>query len=268
MTLAFFHERWRQKVSLLAAGALQAAEMPAVEAHVAGCAGCRADLEESRALFATLLDDPVRLAQPPLAVSALRARVEARLDETSAPVFGAAVPRLLWAGVAAALVVALVAAMALRGTAPAAVGPDVAAGQVPTPPALADSAPAVSDQALTRMERTVAREQAARYLGEAQDVLVTVTAAPRKCQRGEARVDVADEARRSRDLLARRATLDLDVAAADSAGPVLDDVERALREVASLEGCARRGTLLALHKDMERRRLLMKMDLMARELEG
>jgi hypothetical protein len=53
-----------------------------------------------------------------------------------------------------------------------------------------------------------------------------------------------------------------------SARPVLEDVELMLREVASLEACARRGELEAIGRELGRRRLLMKMDLMARELQG
>ena len=127
---------------------------------------------------------------------------------------------------------------------------------------------AVSDEALERMERTMARERTARYLDEAQDVLVTVSGAPRRCDRKTQHVDMGDETRRSRELLARRASLDLDGSAALSAGPVLDDVEKVLREVASLENCARRRDVEAIHRHVSRERLLMKMELMTRELAG
>ena len=126
----------------------------------------------------------------------------------------------------------------------------------------------VSDEALERMERTMARERTARYLDEAQDVLVTVSGAPRRCDLQTQHVDLADETRRSRELLARRARLDLDGSAALTAGPVLDDVEKVLREVASLESCARRRDVEAIHRHLERGRLLMKMELMTRELAG
>ena len=63
-------------------------------------------------------------------------------------------------------------------------------------------------------------------------------------------------------------SLDLDGSAALTAGPVLDDVEKVLREVASLENCARRRDVEAIHRHVERERLLMKMELMTRELAG
>jgi hypothetical protein len=126
----------------------------------------------------------------------------------------------------------------------------------------------VPDEFLRRMERTAAREQAARYLGEAGDVLVTVAARPHRCRKGEERVDVGEEAQRSRELLARGRLIDMHAAAVASARPVLDDVEQMLREVASLESCARKHDLQTITREVERSRLLLKIDLMTRELQG
>jgi hypothetical protein len=129
--------------------------------------------------------------------------------------------------------------------------------------------PEVSQDALDRLERTLARERAARYLAEAQDVLVNVAAAPRNCVRAGQRVEMGEEAQRSRELLAERALLvDIEGSAVAGARPVLEDVEQVLREVATLPDCAHRRDLRAIHKEMERRRLLMKIDLMTRELVG
>jgi hypothetical protein len=54
----------------------------------------------------------------------------------------------------------------------------------------------------------------------------------------------------------------------DSVRPVLRDVEYVLREVASLPSCAREKDLLAIQREVSRRNLLMKIDLMTRELKG
>ena len=59
-----------------------------------------------------------------------------------------------------------------------------------------------------------------------------------------------------------------DGSAVRSARPVLDDVEEMLREVASLEDCARFPDLERLQGEIERRQLLMKVRLMQRELLG
>jgi len=115
----------------------------------------------------------------------------------------------------------------------------------------------------------VARENAVRYLAEAQDLLVTVAAAPLACDRKRARVDVEEEARRSRELLSRRALLvQADRAEMAGARPILEDVSNMLGEVAALDPCARPEDLLAIQEQMSRRRLLMKIDLMTRELQG
>jgi hypothetical protein len=115
----------------------------------------------------------------------------------------------------------------------------------------------------------VARQQAVRYLNEAQDVLVTVAAAPRACRRASQRVDVGEEARRSRELLSQRALLvEVGEDAVPTAAPVLRDVEEMLHEVALLEPCARARDLETIHREIGRRNLLMKIDLMTRELQG
>ncbi len=128
---------------------------------------------------------------------------------------------------------------------------------------------AMGDDALRRLERNMAREQAVRYLNEAQDVLVNMAAQPRDCDHDKARVDVGDEAQRSQELLTRRALLvEMDQEGLASARPVLEDVERVLREVASLRSCARAGDVERVRRDLEERRLLMKIRLMSRELQG
>jgi hypothetical protein len=253
------HGRWRRGTSLLAAGALEGAERLAAERHAAGCAECGTDLAALRAMLATAAADEACVAEPPVAAEWLHARVLARLDER--PQTPRRAPGLAWAGLAAAAALAAFAALARPVIAPA---PSAGAP-------VADAGPriAVSDEALDRIERTMARERAARYLDEAQDVLVTVSGAPRDCDRaGHRHVDMEAERLRSRELLERRSRLDLDESAAVAAGPVLDDVERVLREVASLEGCARRRDVEAIHREVERERLLIRIDLTARELAG
>jgi hypothetical protein len=256
----WWHGRWRRDLSLLAAGALNERERAAAERHAAACTECAADLAALRAALAVAASDEACAAEPPVAVEWLRARVHARLDAAASPRSHAR--RAAWAaGLATAA--AVVAATILSRRLPPPPVPSPAIAQSVAEPEIA-----VSEEALERMERTMARERTARYLDEAQDVLVTVSGAPRRCDRKTQHVDMADETRRSRELLARRALLDLDGSAALTAGPVLDDVENVLREVASLENCARRRDVEAIHRHVERERLLMKMELMTRELAG
>jgi hypothetical protein len=253
--MTLFHGRWRQRVSLLAAAALDPHEEPAVRAHLASCDACRADYDGSLRALDVLGRDPARSAEMPLSIGALRTRVLARLD-------GAPAPRpFRWglgrAGLAAAaLAVAIVPTLLERTSHRSADRPVV-------------TEKLVSDDMMARMERRVARDSAARYLDEAQDLLVTVSAHPADCEKEHGRIDVGEEARRSRELLERRALMvELGGDEVASAQPLLDDVEGLLREVAALPACVRADSLDAIHRQMERRNVLMKIDLLTRELRG
>ena len=254
--MTLFHERWRVRVSLLAAGVLEAHEEAAVRAHLQACDACRADFERSRRALDVLARDPARTADAPVSVEFLKTRVLARLDE----VVVARPFRWGFAGVglaAAALVVAIVPPLVQRMHTPG------------TATAVIVEQPLVPEDVMARMERRLARDSAARYLDEAQDLLVTVSAHPADCEKEHGRVDVGEEARRSRELLERRALMvDLGGDEVSSAQPLLDDVEGLLREVAALPACVHADSLEAIHKQMERRNVLMKIDLMTRELRG
>jgi hypothetical protein len=192
----------------------------------------------------------------------LESRVRARLAETPRT-SGERRPSLgVLAPLAAAAAVAAVVGVSLPGRVPP---------TAPTPAATdgAEALEPASEEMLRRMERSLAREQAARYLSEAQDVLVTVAAGPPPCPRTRQNVEIEDEVQRSRDLLDRRAlVVDPGRDEVASAQPVLAEVEEMLREVAALPNCVRPGRLQALEREIERRRLLMKIDLMTRELQG
>lgn len=257
--MTILHGRWRQAVSLLACDALEGREREATLAHLETCAGCRAELAASRALFRVLAEDPVQAAQPDLPVEVLARRVAAKVAEALSSPRAQWGWRLLSVPVAAAAVVAVALLLPL-------LSPRLRPAAAPS---LAVAEVLVSHEAMGRLERTVAREQTARYLNEAQDLLVSVATMPPACRRKTQGLDLEDESERSRALLARRA-LSVDVNKDDvaAARPVLDDVEQVLREVAALPPCARREDLEAIHREMSRRNLLMKIDLMTRELEG
>jgi hypothetical protein len=263
--MIFAHQRCRRLVPLLAVDALVGEERGRVAAHVRTCTACRAEHDAVRALMGRLEEDPlrarVREAQVPLPLPVLVDLVDKGIDRALRGRRPA--PSRAWrVGLPVGAVAILAAALVLPWLLPRAAGPRLA-------PAVASPAPSVSEAALDRLERNVAREQAASYLSDAQDVLATVAASSRDCDRAEHRVDLEAESRRSRELLARRALLlDVDGAAVASAQPVLDDVEQMLREVASMESCARFRDVERLRGEIERRQLLMKVRLMQRELLG
>jgi hypothetical protein len=261
--MMFDHLRLRRLVPLLAVDALAGPERSRVLAHLEACGRCRAEHDATRALLHRLGEDPLRAAlrhaELGVPLPVLLQRVDAGIDRALAgPRAAAAGPWRI--GRMAAVAAALAAAIAIPSILQRTMGRD---------PERADVAPEVSAEALTRLERNVAREQTARYLNEAQDVLATVASSPRDCERAERRVDVEAESRRSRELLARRALLlDAQEGAVAGAQPVLDDVEQILREVASMEACARSRDVLRLQGEIERRQLLMKVRLIQRELLG
>jgi len=262
----FRHGRWRRRTALLALGALDEAEAARTRTHLATCADCARELAESRAALELVSQDPFRGAQPPVPLGALLARVRARLDETPAadgPVWR---PLLAGAGLLAAVVLAAVVSRALLPTTPAA--PASPAASVAPPSSEAGPA-ADSADAMRRLEHTLERERAAHYLSDAQDVLVTVASAPQRCARRPSAVEVGPEAERSRELLARRRLfVETDAPSTVVARDVLDDVEEMLREVAALDACARPQDLEAIRGEIARRHLLMKIDLVTRELQG
>jgi len=264
--MTLFHERWRRRVSLLASDALEGSERASTLAHLEGCTACREELAGVQRLLELVAADPIRDARPEMPLRALVARVQARLDDAdvdAAPVVRPqARPVAAW-WPALATTAAVVALLALPRSAERLAPP--ADGQARQPRAEAAQVP---PDMLQRLEANAAREQAARYLSAAQDVLLTVAARPRDCDRTNGRVDMAADARRSRELLARRVLLELDHAQVAAARPVLDDIERVLRDVAALEACARSQDLAQIHREIRERRLLMKIDLMTRELEG
>jgi len=266
--VSILHERWRRRVSLLVTGCLDEAERAATLAHLETCAACRDDRVALEALLADLSHDPLRRAEPEMAVEFVVSRVQARLDE----VIRSRSWRLGWvaAGLATGLLVALLVPRLIPRVVRPEGGGNAATGVAPSVgpvPALRQLE--LPDAALRRMERTVGREQAARYLAEAQDVLVTVASSRERCRREDTSVDVGEEARRSRELLARRAlVVDVEGDAMAAARPVIEDVERLLREVAALEACARQRDLDQIHDSIKRRKLLMKIDLMEKELLG
>lgn len=263
--MIFAHRRLRRSVSLLAAGVETGArEREAALAHLSTCGRCRAEAEELRAVVASLAADPLRAAEPGVAASVIAARAVAAAEAAHAP---AARPRLWLAALPAAAALGALAFLLPALVERARPRPQPVAARATIPPAEASAL--LSEDALARIERNLAREQAARYLSEAGEVLVSVAARGVDCDRADETLDVGAAPERSRELLGKRAlVVDAGGEAVASARGVLDDVELALRQVADLPSCVKRRDVELLQKDVEERQLLMRIRLMTRELEG
>jgi hypothetical protein len=252
----------RRLAGLLAAGVLEGKEREEALAHLATCARCREEHDALRAVVAAIREDPVRGAEPPVPVAFLVGRVQRAIEAAPTPERTrrhrlAALPAAAAILAAAVLVPAIVERLR-----PA---PEAAQATIPPP----EASPLLTEDALARIERNLAREHAARYLSEAGDVLVAVAATGVDCDRRDERLDVGRAPERSRELLERRALVVRGGGeAVASAQGVLDDVELALREVADLPSCVKRGDVERLRRAVADRQLLMRIRLMTRELEG
>lgn len=258
------HLRLRRRVSLLAAGVLDGRAREETLAHLGRCARCRAEHDELVALVRALESDPLRTAEPELVLSVLVDRVEREVERSLVTPQGRPRWWLVALPVAAAtLAAALVVPRLVEHFRPAAGPVRAAIPPLDAPP------PALAEETLARLERNVAREHAARYLSEASELLVSVSATGLDCDRHEDRLDVGEAPERSRELLEkRRLVVESGGEAVASAQGVLDDVELALREVADLPSCVRRRDVEHVRRQVERRQLLMRIRLMTRELEG
>jgi len=262
--MTLFHFRYRQRLGLLVSSSLDAHEADLVRKHVAGCSSCQAELAELSRLAAALRTDAALDRPLPVSSEALRTRVLARI-RTSSP--GPA-PRRTWSLAPAMAALGLVGIGLLAGVL-------VTRSSRPTrdpaqthAPLLASADTAVNDAAFyERLEKTHTRANAARYLAEAQDILVQVRAAADCPDSPKDSVDVAVEAQTSRTLLKRRAAL---VSGSQgtllAAQGVMEEVEGVLQQVAELPKCTRRKDVDAIARTVDRRNLLMKIDLVAQEL--
>jgi hypothetical protein len=256
------HLRRRRGVSLLAAGVLEGRERERTLAHVEACPRCRAEHDALRAVVAAMEQDPLREAEPQVSLAFLLGRVEREIERAPVP---AERPRwwlVALPAAAAALAVAVLVPLVVARLRPA---PTAVHAEIPP----SEASLLLTEDALARIERNLAREHAARYLSEAGEVLVAVAATDTDCDPAEERLDVGQAPERSRELLGRRALVVRGGGeAVASAQGVLDDVELALREVADLPSCVRRRDVERVRREVEERQLLMRIRLMTRELEG
>ena len=246
------HEILRQEVVDEALGLLNAERRAEVSGHLDSCPACREEHAGVRRALAAADEDPAVRREPPVDWRGMAPRVWAEIDRRlAAPAHRPATARHWWRDAWAAAAAAVLVFVLVRE-------------RRETP-----GEPGVPAESLLQMERTVNREQTVRYLQDAQGVLVSVTTALPRCERVPGRREAGPEARMSRDLLSRRRLLvDGEAEHLAAARPLLEDVDHLLGRVASLDMCARPEELQEIARRIAQERLLMKMDLMARELMG
>jgi hypothetical protein len=261
--VTLLHFRYRSRLGLLASSALDRRETEWVGGHVADCVSCQAELASLSRLTESLRADAAIDRPLPVSSEALRTRVLARI-RAAGPQAAPAPSLALFPVLSALGLVGL--GLAASYLAPRIVSPPGPALSAPLLQASAATAP--NDAAFyERLEKTHARANAARYLAEAQDVLIQVGAAADCPDSPKDSVDVAREAQASRSLLKRRAAL---VSGSQgtllAAQGVMEEVEGVLQQVAELPKCTRRRDVDVIARAVDRRNLLMKIDLVAQEL--
>lgn len=270
------HFTSRRRIALHAEGLLVSSEAARTDERIAACGACRRDFEALRAVVRLLEGDEARSLEAPISSGAMASRVRARLRESADSTLTAS-PRPRTALSSAAALAAVGAAAVLVGIGLASLRSDSSAPAETTTVSVAFEPVQVADDEaafLERLEREQVRVSAARYLSDAQDVLVHVAALSDDCADPRHRHDGADgglshEAERSRALLMRRARLAPEQhASLAAARSVIADVEGVLRQVAELPRCTRREDLDAIRESLDRKRLLMKIDLVSQELAG
>lgn len=131
------------------------------------------------------------------------------------------------------------------------------------------SAASVRESART-IEGRLARRGAARYLTDSRALLLNLVQAPARCRKSDGTFDITFEKEKSRDLLRRKNLHEgnLDVLRDRRLADLVGQLESLLIEVASLQDCASARQLHELREQIERRQILLRIDLMTREMEG
>jgi hypothetical protein len=169
-------------------------------------------------------------------------------------------PAMAW-GSLVAVTAALLAFTALRVLRPP-------ASEIAGPPASAS--PVVSPESARFLQQGLARQGAARYLRDSRALLVDLVQSPVRCLRSDGSLDVALEKERSQALL-RRKNLYLDALEGPRDQRLADlmrQLETLLVQVSSLDDCTAARQIHDLRREIERRQILLRIDLIAGEMEG
>jgi hypothetical protein len=247
---------------------LETAQRVRLEAHLSACAECAAAWEETRAALAAVDSGAAFPREADVDWEEFAARTVARARAAAGRGVRLPFPArrriAAWGLLAAAASILLVVALRI----------------VPAPPpaapvaSLPQGAPSGEDAAVPAettayLEAGVARRAAARSLRDGRALLLDLLEAPVRCRREDGHFDVAVERARSRELLRRLAVQRraLENPEDQRLSAVLGALSDLLLDVAEMDDCADGPQLRALKEAIERRQVLLRIDLMAREAE-
>jgi len=253
-------------------GLQDSAEEKATLGHIAGCAGCAAELETIRALMGALRageafpreaevdwDGFARvtvaraMAAPESAQEGLWNRLVASLTRPMTVSFNPVA--------AAAMTVVLLVGAGYLGYRFMPAG--VPQGESPRPQMTVLLVP---EESLNQLTVNLARDNTARYLDETKAVLLTLMDVPIGCD--DENVDITAERERAMELLRRQRLVatELDRFPLMRAQEVTTDLQQILLEISSLADCTKDENIQTLRDVIEKRQILVRMELLKQEL--
>ena len=261
--------------------ALTAEDREALLTHLSSCAPCASQWETMRRALDAADPETVfpmeaevdwdRLARA--TVARARAAAAAGIEGPSAAALPGAPRRPIatlvpaaarWAALAAAVVVAALLVYgwpSRRESGTARVPSPSEAGGPPTAESLREST--------AMIETRMARRGATRYLTDSRVLLLNLVQAPARCRRADGEFDITFEKEKSRELLRRKNLHEgnLDTLRDRRLADLVGQLESLLIQVASLEDCASARQLHDLREQIDKRQILLRIDLLTREIQ-
>ena len=141
----------------------------------------------------------------------------------------------------------------------------VTAPQTPTPVPVADHA-LVPDENLDLLAVNLARRNTAQYLRDTRSVLITLLDVEVGCDKDS--VDITAERAQALELLRRQrlVAVELSRSPLSRAQDITEDLQQLLLEISSLADCAPAGDIQTLRDVVEKRQILVRMELLTQEL--
>ncbi len=256
-------DAWGDSLVDLQYGLLDPQQERACRDHLDRCAACARRAAVLQRLEAALSAEPALPRERDVDWDAFaRATARralgrrARLLALLRPLAATPAARTAWAGAAAALVV--VAGLGVMSRGP---------GAPPAGPATAGAAEVMMPQDnLDHLSVNLARNNTARYLNETRAVLVTLLDVNIPCD--AEKVDISLERAKAVELLRRQRLIaaELRRMPLSRAEGVCNDLEGLLLEIASLGDCTRDEEIRTLRDAVEKRQILVRMELLSQEL--
>jgi hypothetical protein len=266
---------------------IDAVDAAACREHLAACVACSVEIQVMREISGALraveafprerevdwdrfARDTVRRAMvdpAPAWGAGWAARLRQALSHAfshmkTAPRGGWSPARVAWGGAAALVLTAGVAIVSIVTVMTPAPGRQAPMGQQ----AAAAVPVAMSEGGIDTLTVNLARQNTARYLNETRAVLVTLLDVGIDCDKDK--VDVSAERAKATELLRRQRLIaaELNRVPLARAQDVCNELERLLVEISTLADCARDEELQTLRDVVEKRQILVRMELLSAEL--